>query len=190
MVENDTGNGSQEFMQEQINRVFEFWGGTLKLPTIGPIYAFSKDFSSFANDFVTLGKAMIELKGNIDSYWSLLNKAYTKAVRDTVERAPMQLATKEDFENYRRAAIEAFEDSFTDLFTSSDFSDVYGRLFGSQLNVSRIMQNITEKNFKILNLPTRSEVDEMLKDIVELKRTVRDMKKRVEAWDDQARIST
>jgi polyhydroxyalkanoate synthesis regulator phasin len=52
------------------------------------------------------------------------------------------------------------------------------------------MQNIMEKNFKILNLPTRSEVDEMLKDIVELKRTVRDMKKRVEAWDDQARIST
>ena len=102
----------------------------------------------------------------------------------------MQLATKEDFENYRRAAIEAFEDSFTDLFTSSDFSEVYGRLFGSQLNVSRVMQNIMEKNFKILNLPTRSEVDEMLKDIVELKRTVRDMKRRVEAWDDQARIST
>jgi hypothetical protein len=102
----------------------------------------------------------------------------------------MQLATKEYFENYRRAAIEAFEDSFTDLFTSSEFSEVYGRLFGSQLNVSRIMQNIMEKNFKILNLPTRSEVDEILKDIVELKRTVRDMKRRVEAGNDQARIAT
>ena len=189
MVENGNVDNVQEFMQEQVNKMFEL-NGTLKLPTIGPMYAFSKDFSSYANDFVTLGKDMVELKSNMDSYWSLVSAAYARAVRETVERAPKQLTTKEDFENYRRAAIEAFEDSFTDLFTSSDFSDVYGRLFGSQLNVSRIMQNIMEKNFKILNLPTRSEVDEMLKDIVELKRTVRDMKRRVEAWDDQARIST
>ena len=68
MVETDNVDGSQEFMQEQINKAFEFWGGSLKLPTIGPMYAFSKDFSSFANDFVTLGKAMSELRGNMDSY--------------------------------------------------------------------------------------------------------------------------
>ena len=190
MVENDNIDGAQEFMQEQVNRVFEFWSGTLKLPTVGPMYAFSKDFGSFASDFVTLGKAMIELKGNMDSYWSLLGEAYTRALRDTSERAPMQLTTKEDFEKYRRAAIEAFEDSFTDLFTSSEFSEVHGRLFGSRLNVLRGMQNIIEKNFKILNLPTRSEVDEILKDIVELKRSVRDIKKRVEAGNDQARIAT
>ena len=193
MIENDNADNAdnaQEFMQEQVDRAFEFWSGSLKLPTVGPISAFSKDFSSFANDFVTLGKVMIELKGNMDSYWSLLNTAYTKAVRDTVERAPMQLTTKENFENYRRVAIEAFEDNFTDLFTSSEFSEVYGRLSGSQLNVSRIMQNIMEKNFKTLNLPTRSEVDEILKDIGELKRNVRDMKRRVEAENDQARIAT
>ena len=69
MIENDNANGTQEFMQEQVNKVFEFWSGNLKLPTIGPVYAFSKDFTSFANDFVTLGKVMIELKSNMDSYW-------------------------------------------------------------------------------------------------------------------------
>jgi hypothetical protein len=190
MIENDNPDSSQEFMQDQINRIFEFWNGTVKLPTVGPMYAFSKDFSSFTNDFVALSKAMIEVKGNMDSYWSLLSTAYTKALRDTIERAPMHLATKEDFENYRRAAIEAFEDSFTNLFTSSEFSEVHGRLSGSQLNITKVMQNIIEKNFKILNLPTRSEVDEILKDIAELKRTVRDIKRRVEVENDQARIAT
>ena len=190
MVKHDNEDNIQEFIQEQVNKVFELRCRKLKLPTIGPTYAFSKDFSSFANDFVTLGKALIELKSNMDSYWSLMSAAYTRAMRSTIEQSPMQLATKEDFENYRRAAIEAFEDSFTDLFTSSEFSEVHGRLFGSQLNVSRGIQNIIEKNFKILNLPTRSEVDEILKDIVELKRTVRDMKRRVEAGNEQARIAT
>ena len=189
MVENGNADNVQEFMQEQVNKMFEL-SGTLKLPTIGPMYAFSKDFSSYANDFVTLGKDMVELKSHMDSYWSLVSAAYARAVRETVERAPMQLTTKEDFENYRRASIEAFEENFTALFTSSEFSEVYGKLFGSQLNVSKAMQSIVEKNFKTLNLPTRSEVDEMLKDIVELKRTVRDMKRSVEARNDQARIAT
>jgi hypothetical protein len=58
------------------------------------------------------------------------------------------------------------------------------------LNVSRVVQSIVEKNFKMLNLPTRSEVDDILKDIVELKRTVRDVKRSVDARNDQARIAT
>ncbi len=190
MVKNDSSDNTQEFMQEQVNKVFEFWSSNLKLPTVGPMYAFSKDFSSFANDLVTLGNVMSELKSNMDSYWSIVSAASTRAMRNTLEQAPKQLATKEDFENYRRAAIEAFEGTFTDLFVSSEFSEVYGKLFGSQLNVSRAMQSIVEKNFKMLNLPTRSEIDDILKDIVELKRTVRDMKRSIEARNDQARIST
>jgi poly[(R)-3-hydroxyalkanoate] polymerase subunit PhaE len=189
VVEKGNADNALEFMQEQINKMFEL-SGTLKLPTIGPIYAFSKDFSSYANDFVTLGKVMVELKNNMDSYWSLVNAAYARAVRDTVERAPRQLTTKDDFENYRRVAIEAFEDTFTSLFTSSEFSEIHGKLSGNQMNVSKVMQSIVEKNFKTLNLPTRSEVDEMQKDIVELKRTVRDIKRSVEASNDQARIAT
>ena len=189
VVEKGNADNALEFMQERINKMFEL-SGTLKLPTIGPIYAFSKDFSSYANDFVTLGEVMVELKNNMDSYWSLVNAAYARAWRDTVERAPRQLTTKDDFENYRRVAIEAFEDTFTSLFTSSEFSEIHGKLSGSQMNVSKVMQSIVEKNFKTLNLPTRSEVDEMQKDIVELKRTVRDIKRSVEASNDQARIST
>ncbi|MDQ3835481.1 MAG: hypothetical protein M3270_00905 [Thermoproteota archaeon] len=178
-------------MQEQVNKIFEFWSGNLKLPTIGPVYAFSKDFTSFANDFVSLGKIMIELKSNMDSYWSLLGTAYTRAITNTVEQAPTRITKKEDFEKYRRAAIEAFEESFTDLFTSSEFSEVYGRVLGTQLNSSKIVQSILEKNLKTLNLPTRSEVDEMLKDIAELKRDIRDMKMSLEGRrNDQARIAT
>jgi hypothetical protein len=190
MAEKGNADNSQEFILEQVNAMFDFWSSTLKLPTIGPMYAFSKDYSSYLTDFVSLGKVIVELQTNIDSYWSLMNTAYARAMKDTAERAPRQLATKEDFESYRRVIIEAFEDAFTDFFTSPEFSEAYGKLFGSQLNLSRAMQGIVEKNFKVLNLPTRSEIDEMLKDIVELKRTVRDLKRSIELRNDQARFTT
>lgn len=175
---------------EQMNKMFSFWTDVLKLPTIGPMYAFSKDFSSYANDFVSLGKVMAELKANMDSYWELISASYTRAMRETMERAPKQLLTKDDLEKYRRAAIEAFEDAFTDLFASSEFSAVYGKLFSSQLDVSRSIQGIAEKNFKMLNLPTRSEVDEILKDVAELKRNIRDLKRSKEIEDARARVAT
>lgn len=180
----------QGFSQEQMNKMFSFWTDVMKLPTIGPMYAFSKDVSSYANDFVSLGKVMAELKTNMDSYWALVSTAYSKAMKETMERAPKQLMTKDDFENYRRAAIEAFEDAFTELFASAEFSTVYGKMFSSQLDVSRAVQSIAEKNFKMLNLPTRSEVDDILKDVAELKRSVRDLKRSLEIKNDNARAAT
>ncbi|AFU58998.1 putative poly(3-hydroxyalkanoate) synthase component [Candidatus Nitrososphaera gargensis Ga9.2] len=189
MAENNNKD-LQGFTQEQMNKMFSFWTDVMKLPTIGPMYAFSKDVSSYANDFVTLGRVMAELKTNMDSYWSLLSTTFTRAMKETMERAPKQLISKDDFENYRRAAIEAFEDAFTDLFASPEFSSVYGKLFSSQLDVSRAIQGIAEKNSKTLNLPTRSEVDEILKDIAELKRSVRDLKRSLEIRNGQARATT
>ena len=188
MAENERKD-MQGFTQEHINKMFNFWTDVSKLPTIGPMYAFSKDVSAYANDFVNLGKVMAELKTNMDNYWVMVSAAYAKAMKETMDRAPKQMLTKDDFENYRRAAIEAFEDAFTGLFASAEFSTIYGKMFSSQLDVSRSIQGIAEKNSKSLNLPTRSEVDEILKDIAELKRTVRDMKRSIEL-NDKARPST
>jgi hypothetical protein len=178
--------------EDQIRKIFSFWNDVMKLPTIGPMYAFSKEINAYANDFLKLGKIMAEVKTHMDSYWGLVNQAYTKASMDTAEHAPKQLISKDDYEVYRRTAIGAFEDSFTALFASPEFSDVYGKIFSSQLDLSRTMQAIAEKNFKTLNLPTRSEVDEILKDIAELKRIIRSLKRDTEmkTENDKARSAT
>src|SRR5262245_42079710 len=96
----ENNNDLQTFTQEQFNKMFSFWTDVVKLPTIGPMYAFSKDVSSYASDFITLGKVMSELKTNMDGYWALVSTAYAKAMKETMDRAPKQLLTKDDFENY------------------------------------------------------------------------------------------
>ncbi|HVX01966.1 MAG TPA: poly(R)-hydroxyalkanoic acid synthase subunit PhaE [Nitrososphaera sp.] len=160
--------------------MFDAWSEVLKLPTIGPMYAFTKDFNTYANEFVNLGKIMADMKVHMDQYWSMVNAAYVKASKETAEKAPKQFADKNDFDAYRKAMIEAFEDAFTSLYASSEFSQVYGKLFSSQLDMAKAMQTITERNFKALNLPTRGEVDEILKDLHELKRSVRELKRSIE----------
>jgi hypothetical protein len=170
--------------------LYKFWAETAKLPTIGPMFAFSKEFSNYANDFVNLGKIMSELKTHNDNYWALVSEAYSKAARETFEKAPKQLITKEDYEGYRRAMIEAFENSFTELFSSPEFSVVYGKVFSAQLDFSKALQSIAEKNLKILNLPARAEIDEILKDVHGLKRSIRELQKQLEEFrNDKTRIN-
>ena len=174
---NETDNSQPGISPDQVNKMFDAWGEVLKMPTIGPMYAFSKDFSFYANEFVALGRVMADMKTHLDRYWELVNAAYAKASAETARNAPKQYMAKEDFDNYRKAMIEAFENAFTGLFASAEFSATYGKLFSAQLDMSRALQGITEKNLKALNLPTRSELDEILKDIHELKREVRNLKK-------------
>ncbi len=174
---------------DQASKMFDAWTELFKPPTIGPMYAFSKDFVAYADEFAKLGKIMSDMKGHLDTYWGLVSTAYAKATKETAEKSPKRFATKEDFDNYRKVMIDSFEDAFTGLFASPEFSSVYGKVFSCQMDMSKSMQTITEKNLKALNLPIRSEVDEILKDVHELKRTVRDLKKGMEALkDDAARV--
>ena len=168
--------------------LYKFWAETVKLPTIGPTFAFSKEFTGYANDLVNFGKVISELKTHNDNYWSLMNATFAKAASATFEKAPKQLLTKDDYENYRRAMIEAFEVAFTELFSSPEFSIIYGKVFSAQLDFSKALQALAEKNLKILNLPTRGEIDEILKDVHELRKSVRELRKQVEViTNDKAR---
>ena len=55
MAESDNKDLQFGFSPEQMNKMFNFWTDVMKLPTIGPLYAFSKDIGAYANDFVNLG---------------------------------------------------------------------------------------------------------------------------------------
>ncbi|HEY9490876.1 MAG TPA: poly(R)-hydroxyalkanoic acid synthase subunit PhaE [Nitrososphaeraceae archaeon] len=176
-------NSESDFtkQQEQIKKIFNGWFELIKLPTIGPFQAFSKDFISYAQELFNIGQTLLQLQINLKEYHIEMNNAYLQAMKEVSRRAPKQYNnSKEDIENYRLVAIDAFENAFTELFGSKDFAVTNNKVTSSQLDLLKHMQNIAEKNFEILKLPTRSEVDEILKDIHELKKAIRDMKKNLE----------
>jgi hypothetical protein len=101
-----------------------------------------------------------------------------QAMGSVYETKPKEgLEPKELFEEYRKIVIDAFEEAFTALFESKDFALLWNRVFSDQADILRYVQTSVMKNFKMFNLPTREEVDSILKDIHELKRTVYDLKK-------------
>src|ERR687891_1292827 len=152
------------------------WSELLKLPTIGPFHDFSQEINPYLQGMLSINQTLLKLQVDLNEYWSHMKNAYSNALKETTDRAPRTFNTKEDFENYRRVVIEAFEDAFTALFTSEEFPKVYSKVSNDQMDLLKYVQKLIENSFQTLNLPTRSEINELAKDIHSLKRDIRDIK--------------
>jgi hypothetical protein len=166
--------------QKRMTQVIRNWSDLLKLPTIGPFYAFSQEADPYVQGFQNISQALMKLQVDLSEYWSIMKNAYSIALRETTDKAPRRYNTKEDFENYRKVAIEAFEDAFTGLFISTEFPKVYSKVSNEQMDLLKYIQELIENGFQSLNLPTRSDMSELTKDIHYLKRNVRDLKRELE----------
>ena len=178
--------------RKKIKDIFNVWSDFLKLPTIGPFQAFSKDSIFYSQELFNLVRTLIQLQTNLSEYWAQMNTAYLRAVEQVADRMHIGKQNqqhysndkpghfpKESMEEYRKILIDAFEEVFTNLFNSNEFGIINSNLISSQLDVLKHLQNIAEKNFKTLNLPTRSELDEISKDVHELRREIHDIKKKI-----------
>jgi Poly(R)-hydroxyalkanoic acid synthase subunit (PHA_synth_III_E) len=178
-----------DYEKKQIKDVFNVWSDFIKIPTIGPFQAFSKDSILYSQELFNLVQRLIQLQTNLNEYWIKMNNTYLHAVEQVADRMHNGkqhynnekggYSPKENIEEYRKTVIDAFEEAFTDLFSSEEFGTINSKLISSQLDVVKHLQNIAEKNFKTLNLPTRSEVDEISKDIHDIRRDIHDIKKKI-----------
>ena len=178
-----------DYEKKQIKDVFNVWSDFIKLPTIGPFQAFSKDSIFYSQELFNVVQRLIQLQTNLNEYWIQMNNTYLHAVEQVADRMHSGkqqqynnekgsgYSPKENIEEYRKTVIDAFEEAFTDLFSSEEFGTINSKLISSQLDVVKHLQNIAEKNFKTLNLPTRSEVDEISKDIHDIRRDIHDIRR-------------
>lgn len=174
-------NADPLFMREQLSKVFNLWSEISRLPTVGPLYAYSQYSRSELTELVELGKTILQLQIHFSEYWVQINNTYVHALTRAAEKVPKKYDSKQDFEDYRKVVIDIFEDEFTALFDSREFARSYGLVLSQQLDLFNHIQKLTEKSLRLLNLPTRAEVDEMVKDIHDLKKEVHDLTRKTGA---------
>jgi hypothetical protein len=169
---------------EEINKMLGIWSELSKLPTVGPNHAYSEEFRSDVQEFVNLGRVLFQLQINLNDYWLMINRAYIMAQmtisNKSSEKYNSNDSSARSFEFYRKIMIDALEESFTGLFNSSEFAIVYGKLLNNQMDALKLVQTLAEKNLKVLNLPTRSEMDMLSRDVHDLKKNVHDLRSKLE----------
>ena len=183
-----SSTAKQDSQEDRMAQLINNWSELLKLPTIGPFHAFSQEIDPYLQGMLSINQTLLKLQVDLNEYWSHMKNAYSKALKETTERAPKTFNTKEDFENYRKVVIEAFEDAFTTLFTSEEFPRVYNKVSNDQMELLKSIQQLVENSLQTLNLPTRSEINELAKDMHSLKKDIRSLKKRYFEGDKSSSV--
>src|SRR5207247_3587294 len=151
------------FMQDQIAKVFNIWSDISRLPTVGPSFAYSQYSRSDFQEFIEFGKTFLELQIHLNEHWVQINNTYLHALAMVSDKAPTEYNSKQDFENYRKIAIDVFEDAFTGLFDSKEYAILYGLVLSNQYDLLKHLQKLTEKNLKVINILKYSEMEDILK---------------------------
>ena len=176
----DEHNRTMSDVESELASVYDKWNEIVQLPTIGPMKGFVKDYNEYCSELLSLIKSMMDVYSSLNNYWIQMNTAYTRAFNN-LSANKSSGSIKWDQEQIRMALIDAFEDAFTSLFTSKDFAKAYDEVSSAQIELMNSIHRIFEKNMEILNMPTRSEVDIILRELTELRRDVRDLRKEFES---------
>src|SRR5919198_4840773 len=75
-----------DYEKKRMKDMLNVWSDFVKLPTIGPFQAFSKDSIFYSQELFNLGQTLVHLQANLKEYWSQMNNAYLHAVEQVADR--------------------------------------------------------------------------------------------------------
>ena len=124
------------------------------------------------------------------NYATQINKTYTEALDKIPPNNPeYSLESEQDIKKYRSFLLGTLEDSFTKLFQSEEFGVLISDLMGIYSEYNKLLRNISNTYLLSLNLSSKDDVDILLKDIQEMKREVRDLRKNIDILMSEDKIA-
>ena len=97
-----------------LTRAYQSWLEILKSPAVGPFHAFTQGFFLAFEDILKISEKSTKLQGDVNEFLVQTNKASLDAINLVYERSPRKhYENKEDFEEFRKIVIDAFEECFS-----------------------------------------------------------------------------
>ncbi len=126
---------------------------------------------------------LMEFNQRLMEYYKQLSDAWIEAQKKVNAKIPSIPNDSEQLEAYKRIWIDIFENDFTELFDSERFGQNYGKLVSAELELTKHWENILNVLLNAMRLPTRKEIDEVYKELHELRKRVKKLEKKEEKPD-------
>lgn len=169
-----------EKYQELINSYNAIWKD-FKIPNFNmfsPYFQLEQDQKQFQDLFALF----LKFHSSIINYLVQVNQTYLKSIKELKSKHPdlPNFQSEDEVKEYKNIAIDVFEEYFTKLFQSNEFSITISELLSNYSSFGKLLGNAFNSYLKTLNLPNRSEIDLILRDMQELKRDVHKLEKNLD----------
>ncbi len=168
---------------EYTHEFFDLWlktyeatyGRLIEMPAVGPMREkyekLMKNFSASVN----LNTAWMESLADFQSvFLEAMCRMREKMVVMEGELSP------EAYRDFYKLWIETYSETFKEFLKSGHFSSDMGALMSHSIEFQKINREVLEENYlKPAGLPTRTEIDEINREVYSLKKTVRELKNQI-----------
>lgn len=181
---------SQDVKQpaEYYKHVSLFWtdllhlmsGKPITLTAVGPMRNWTNDMKKVLTEVIDSYDDVVEFNQRLVEYYKQLSNTWVEAQKKVNAKIPSIPNDSEQLEAYKRIWIDIYENDFTELFDSEKFGQNYGKLVSAELELTKHWENILNVILSSVRLPTRKEIDEVYKELHELRKRVKKLEKKEE----------
>ena len=166
--------------EEVLKKYQEFWKKFSNVPKFSP-FSLTDEASNVMKNLQDILLVTSKMQYYTLNYVTQINKTYTEALdKIPPNKSEYSIESEQDLKKYRSFLLGTLEESFTNLFQSKEFGVLISDLMGTYSEYNKLFRNISNTYLLPLNLSSKDDVDVLLKDMQELKREVRDLRKSID----------
>jgi hypothetical protein len=168
------------FVSEKFVELFENFYNQLtelnKISTVGPFISLINDPQINLNNIREYGNVLINYQIFLNKYLSQMINSYFKAL----EKVSSNIHDKSTEES-RKLIINSFEEVYSDMFESSEFSINFNNLVSIMIDLNKSYQKFIDASSPILNRQSLSkeEKDLLFNNLYEIKKLTLEIKNKI-----------
>ncbi len=152
-------------------------GKPIALTSVGPMRNWTNDMKKISTEIIDSYEGIVEFNQRLTEYYKQLSETWVESQKKVNAKAPSIPQDVEQIEAYKRVWIDIFENDFTQLFDSEKFGQNYAKLVSAELELTKHWENILNVTLQSLRLPTRKEIDDVYKELHQLRKRVTKLEK-------------
>lgn len=139
--------------------------------SLGMIQTYRKRADEIGKELSLIYNSIIKFNENLPKYNEIISTTWFEATRKAMLKCDEENITDKD--DIKKVWIDTLEDEFAELYNSDEFGMLTSKLLNSENEINKHLTKLAEIYSKALNMPTRSEVDDIYMEITKLKREVK-----------------
>jgi len=171
-MEKSNFESTREFYDQWVNMYKNTMGKLVEMPAVGPSREKSEKMMKGFSTFVNLFAAGMDTSSNFQ-------KVFMEAMQKVQEKIPADMGGEINPDKYKEFYdiwIETYSETFKDFARSGHFVSDLGRLNAHLMDFQKYNREMLEENYlKPMNMPTKTEIDEINKELYTLKKTVKEL---------------
>ncbi len=174
-------DGYNEFIKSWLEYINLLSSVSPIMPSLGMVQTYRKRMVEIGKELALIYNAISKFNEYLPKYNQYILSTWFEATRKALVKC--QEENINDKEEIKKVWIDMLESEFTELFNSDEFGMTSSKLLNSENEINTHISRLAEIYSKALNMPVRSEIDDIYGEIIKLKREVKRLSDRLKVLE-------